>query len=64
MLETGDDHRPHDAVDGLLVEAAERVGGGAGAFDVAVQALGEDGLDDRCFDGGGHQAYSSSTRSP
>ena len=64
VLEAGDDHRPHDRVDGLLVQAAEGAGGGAGALDVAVQALGEDGLDDRCFDGGGHQAYSSSTRSP
>ena len=29
-----------------------------------VVCTAADGLDDRCFDGGGHQEYSSLTRSP
>jgi hypothetical protein len=56
VLQAGDDHCPDDRVDGLLVQAPEGAGGGARPFDVPVEALGEDGIDDRCFGGRGHQA--------
>ena len=45
--QAGDGHRPDDAVDRLLVEAPEGVGGGAGAVDVRVEPLVGDRRDGR-----------------
>jgi len=54
VLRARHDHRPHDGVDGLLVEAAEGGGGGPGALYVAVEALGEHGVHHGSVEGWRH----------
>jgi hypothetical protein len=55
VLETGHDHGPHDAVDGLLVEPAQRAGRRPRAFDIAVQPRGAFGFDGGTVGERGHQ---------
>ena len=44
VLEPGDDHRPHDPVDGLLVEPPQGDRGGLGARHARLEPVVERGL--------------------
>jgi hypothetical protein len=55
VLEARDDHRPDDAVDGLLIERTERVRRSSRAGDVLVEPLAVGvGEGREAIGGGGH----------